>query len=64
MANVCSWCGAVVEELSESVEFVCTKCASDGKERLEGEVIDRREWKPWMPAGEYPELNKKDTRRL
>ncbi len=63
MANVCSWCGAVREELSEAIEFVCAECMSNRK-RPEGEIIDRREWKPWMPAGDYPDLNKKDTRRL
>jgi len=63
MANVCSWCGAVVEELSESVDFICAKCAPQ-EGPAEGEIVDRREWKPWMPAGEYPDLNKKDTRRL
>ena len=63
MANVCSWCGATVEQPSESVEFICEACAS-AQGPSEGEIIERRAWKPWMPAGDYPDLNKKDTRRL
>lgn len=63
MANVCSWCGAVCDNVSETIDFICAECASKS-DRAEGEIIDRREWKPWMPVGDYPDLNKKDTRRL
>lgn len=63
MAAVCSWCGAVIDQPSETIDFVCAECASS-KDRAAGELVDRREWSPWMPAGDYPDLNKKDTRRL
>jgi DNA-directed RNA polymerase subunit RPC12/RpoP len=63
MAEVCSWCGALIVEPDAKLDFVCVKCGAERRSRHQTAVAPRP-WKAWMPGDGYPPLDKKDTRKI
>ncbi len=63
MAEVCSWCGALIQEPDEKLDFVCAKCGAERRARKQTPV-EARPWQAWMPEDTYPPLDKVDTRKI
>jgi DNA-directed RNA polymerase subunit RPC12/RpoP len=63
MAEVCSWCGTLIAEPDEKLDFVCRKCGEERRSRRQTPV-EPRPWQAWMPEGAYPPLDKVDTRKI
>lgn len=63
MAITCSWCGAITEDASEDMSFLCCDCAASLENKEVKKEQTKRPWRDWMPAGPYHDLNRGDTRR-
>lgn len=64
MAEVCSWCGDLIVQPDEKIEFVCSKCGAERRANRQTPAHTSRPWQSWMPDGTYPPLDKLDTRKI